>query len=253
MRTTTQLAFALVAGCVGACDPAAALPDCAPGQVIGFASDGAAVCQSLGMDGALSPIPACTYDEALTVDADGVHCAPRTNATGLRDLELQVQELSNRVRQISNALDQLGSLANGSAVYVGSTMRTTRGRIFDDVGGLGIVAAASLCSQSFGQGSHLCTPYELHRSASLGLFANKQMARAWVYFPAWNYVPTLLGSDRERGLGDTCDGFLYDTAADGYRGVTASWGMLSSGSPGFSFTGGNDSACYNLFPLACCR
>lgn len=242
-----------VAGCGDAAFDPHRLPSCTWGQAVSFDESGAAVCVSLGAEGSQAPLPDCTQDEALVIDTLGVHCGLRSNLSGLSTILSSLNELDRLSSEITRLLGPLSPAARLFGTFVGLTTLTTRGRVADGVGNFGVGAAASACAAEYGFGSQLCTPYALHRSASLGLFRDRSLPRAWVYFPAWNYVSRLINTDRERGLGDTCNGFIYDTSADGYRGVTMQWGMLSSGSPGFTFLSGDSARCYEFLPLACCR
>lgn len=256
MRTNSLIAFAIfVSGAAGAagCGGVADL-DCAEGQAIGYGLDGAPVCQTLGRDGDPLLIPACTPDEALAVDDGHVYCAPRTNLSGLLTLRANVRSLTDAIAETNRVLDDLGPPINKLSTFVGSTLETGRARPpYTDPTLNGVTAAAVLCEVEFGPGAHLCTPYEMHRSASLGLLAGKTIRRSWIYFPGWNSQAPLLPIDRERGVGDTCNGFTVQTNSQGFRGTTVEWGALSTGSPGYTYHGGPDTSCASNYPYACCR
>lgn len=251
MRTKIVFAFALF---VSGCEHAAL--DCNDGESIGFSDDGTPVCQALGKDGDQVPLPACGREEALTVDAQGVHCAPRANVS-LAALEAQLAELARWSGQLTHELAGLEPAFPKLGVFVGiptAPNTATKGRITNAVEEAGVAAAAQVCMESYGPGSHLCSVYEFHRSVSLGLIDDRtNLPRSWLYFPAWNAIPTINAADKERGLGDTCAGFIAPNSSPGYRGTTVEWKVLSTGARGLSFKGGNDASCTTLLPITCCR
>lgn len=254
MRNETMKAALLAAMALSAgCDPPSeqVLPACPDRQAIGFDDSGNPSCQELGQHGDPPPLPVCTRDEALTLEGGAVRCVQRSNATGLQAIGEQAADLTAVLDQALRALD--GVRPRAVATFAGLTKRTSTGRtVFG--GQVGLRAAALSCEQEFGAGSHLCTPYELHLSASLGVIRPTDvLERSWVYFPAWNRSTALVNADRDAGLGDTCAGFIYELSATGYRGVQLEWTMLPTGATGFLFHGGDDARCTSPLPLACCR
>lgn len=253
MRTKSLFAFALF---VSSCDYSSPRFDCKDGESIGFSDDGTPVCQSLGKNGDQVPLPGCGQEEALTVDGQGVHCVPRANVP-LIPLGEQLAELNAWTARLARDLSALAPPFPKFGVYVGTPtvfFGDTRGRIVHASGDVGVAAAAKACVDSYGPGSHFCSVYEFHRSVSLGVINDTtSFPRSWIYFPAWNAIPTINAQDKERGLGDTCDGFIAGDSRYGYRGTTVEWKVLSTGLRGLSFKGGNDSNCTTLLPIVCCR
>jgi hypothetical protein len=255
MSTQVLKAAFLAAMALGtSCDPPPSglqLPACADRQAIGFDDSGNPTCQELGQHGDPPPLPVCTSDEALTLEGGTVRCVQRTDATGLRELRQQATELADLIAQAASALDQVKPRA--VATFAGLTKQQSTGRIVFG-GQIGLRAAALYCEQDFGPGSHLCTPYELHLSASLGVIRpTDAIARSWVHAPAWNRSAALVNADRDAGLGDTCAGYIYQTSSAGYRGVISEWTTLPTGATGLVLHGGDDAPCYSYLPLACCR
>ena len=124
------------------------------------------------VDGQPVPIPACTTDEALTVNDGHVRCTLRTNLTDLVTLRANVVALSEILANTSRALAEIGPPILKRSTYMGSSFMIGRARAVSfQTGALGITAVSEICEAAFGPSAHLCTPYELHRSASLGLLA----------------------------------------------------------------------------------
>ncbi|MFO0577655.1 MAG: hypothetical protein U1A78_26925 [Polyangia bacterium] len=252
----TALPFLAAMGLGPGCDPPSELrlPVCADRQAIGFDDSGTPSCQELGSAGDPPPLLACSRDEALTIENRGggaVRCVQRTDATGLQAAGEQAAALSDELAQAAGALAEVRSRA--VATFAGLSQQLATGRVAS-FGLVGLPAAAASCEAEFGAGAHMCSPYELHLSASLGVIRPADViARSWVYFPAWNRSAALTSVDRDAGLGDTCAGFINFTSYLGYRGVILEWTTLPTGATGFVFHGGDDARCYNRLPIACCR
>lgn len=233
------------------CDPQKdAIPACSAGAYVGFYEDGSPACQHFD-PGATAPVPVCSYDEALLADGERVRCAPRTDATDLKAVDTQLKELESQLSVLQGMLDAPENLT--SPVYVGLTATKTTGAMTAN-GYTGLQAGAELCAAVYGTGSHICTPYELARSASGRILKDgAPIGRAWIYFPAWNETATLVAKGRSLGSGDTCDGYTMQQGSPGFRGVQMEWTTLSTGPTGFVFHGGNDASCVTQAPIACCR
>lgn len=254
MRTQRLLAFVLpLVGFCAACDPTAPLPGCVEGSYAATNELGELVCWRFAADRAAAVLPACRADEALTSDAQGVHCVKRLDVEDLEKTREAINQLRGVITQVKQAYSRRGLGPSSASTFVGVTSVTSRGRITSQDGLSGVPVAALLCAEQYGTGAHLCSVYELYRSAAMGALANQTVARSWLYFPAWNTVPTLRNADRDRGLGDTCGGYIVDTSSEGYRGVTVEWNQLSTGSPGFTFHSGDDARCVYSWPISCCR
>lgn len=252
MRSLVLLTFVILGA---GCDPAvsAEVPVCKDGAALGFDDSGAPVCQGLGQAGDAAPLPVCTPNEALTIEAGAVRCVPRTDAASLMQIHDQLNALMDLLSKASSALDS--GTPSPTATFVGLPPTWTAGRITSaNSTQFGLYAAAESCSAQFGEGSHLCSPYELHLSAALGIFKpGTNVSKSWVYFPAWNRLPQDAAEDREAGLGDTCAGYTIHNSIPGYRGVLMEWLPLQTGATGFVFHSGNDANCTGSFPMACCR
>jgi hypothetical protein len=233
------------------------LPVCATGQFLVY-KGGALICQNL------TGAPNCNASDQLLTNPPNnelgtLSCTPKGMLSVSADFltELTNDEMNaTQLGLIVTAIQGQGSGGSG-ATYVGSTTASTVGQITHGGSDVGLIAANDQCSDQFGAGAHMCTPYEMYATVYTGksnLLA--MMPQSWLYMPTWNEpaAPSCTPTDTGQGQADNCAGYTYPTAHKCYTGTTVTWAPnIATGKYALHFIGGAASACHLSFPIACCK
>jgi hypothetical protein len=190
-----------------------------------------------------------------TGDIAGVSCTPRGQSGGaidvtrLVDIEKKITDLTTLITTIEN------TPASGISTFAGNTTMSYNGNFVAASAGSdnGFVGAAKVCEAQYGAGAHMCTSLEIYESAVKGVIGStKNIAKAWVYFPAWNN-PVAGSNDPLQGQGDTCGSLTYPTGDLRWTGIAVSTGALRTTRWGVRFHGGSEAPCNAPLPIACCK
>lgn len=172
----------------------------------------------------------CVATTLVSVSAQAVADPVLSPHKPLADADAVVHAaIANLDRRVSN-LEHYKS-----AVFIGITPALSTGKFQHKTAGAGLVAAAALCSDTYGPGAHMCTAQEIYASAAGGILnPNRAVPKSWIM---------------SAGLADNCSGYTSDRQA---TGAAFQWDLLPTGHHGPRFLGGTDAACTAMLPIACC-
>jgi hypothetical protein len=194
----------------------------------------------------------CGAGQFLTTVDGGFVCEPLPPPTYPTCTAGQV--LTNTTGTLQCVTPPTGS---SHAVYVGTTPNPTVGRVIHTGVDPGLASAAAFCADTYGAGAHMCTEGELYYSVATGVInsGTGTIGKAWVYFPNWltpNGTPTV---EPTAGLADNCASYTYQTADTHSSGTAFSWAQWTYNNAWvLKFYGASaDAACFNSFPIACCK
>jgi hypothetical protein len=244
------------------------LPMCSTGQYLVY-QGGGVVCQTIS-GGTLS-LPNCSSQGQILTsissgDAGGGLACTTKGMPSLSSSDITtIDNMETTITMLGTELTQIQNTPPGSAsVYVGASTNPytgAQGTGSGDGPSPGIAGAASICSQQYGTGAHVCTVYDMYFSAAtIGQNPNNKLSattqittQQWVYSANWQ--PPIAGAQQpDAGLADNCGGFTYPTGDRVWKGTQFVWETIAETSQiGLKFFGGTSAACSSTAPYACCK
>jgi hypothetical protein len=157
-------------------------------------------------------------------------------------------------------VDLLKSGGGSLGKYVGLTPTAVNGAMDSGNGQnpKGLASAATLCTNTYGAGAHMCSVLEIYESAATGVFTQQADVAAgaggWVYMEGWNGEPVAGGAASEPGAGltDNCASYTYPTGDRFWKGTAFQWATQTFSGikmPKLNVAVG----CATKLPIVCCK
>lgn len=136
----------------------------------------------------------------------------------------RVNTLKTNVDALSTTVNNLMAASPSRGYYFGlSALQPTNAMLFVAGNDYGAASGNALCKTTARPKAHICTVYGIYASVAAGKnMSTLAGVNAWVYNSSWNKV-ALITVDADRGIAETCGGFVYSSSDTAWQGTTASY------------------------------